>query len=144
MTSDRHKWGDPLRFAPEDRPSGCAQTERTCTQCGLVKVTVHPPRGVPWIEWRDWECREQKQQHGTPPCDRAAQSYAHCLVTWEANARRFPDLLEPYIVALVDNAATDVERLAIMRQGLAETFERRQFQIAEQSAHEPRQMGAPA
>lgn len=26
--------------------------EKTCPFCLLTKITVHPPRGLPWREWR--------------------------------------------------------------------------------------------
>lgn len=55
-----HKWGErvPLETG----------TERTCKVCGLVKVTVHPPHGLPWREWRDPKGGPQMQLSFTPPC----------------------------------------------------------------------------
>ena len=54
-----HRWGKrvPLEH----------QTERTCVRCGLVKVTVHPPLGLPWREWR-MPGQVQVQLEATPPC----------------------------------------------------------------------------
>ena len=64
-----HRWNDtpPVRLAAESFPDGNARTEKTCPKCGLVKITVHPPHGFPWREWRT---REGKIWHGasTPPC----------------------------------------------------------------------------
>lgn len=69
MTATHHKWGDPLRFAPEDCPNGCAQTERRCLKCGVVKITVHPPQGQVWTEWRTGDSGQyQMQLSVTPPC----------------------------------------------------------------------------
>lgn len=58
----RHKWGEGVLVGEHlDR------TERTCSFCGMVKITVHPPQGWPWREWRT---REGKRWEGerTPPC----------------------------------------------------------------------------
>ncbi len=52
------------------------------------------------------------------------QAYDHCLETWQANFRKFPDLFEPYI-RILDDAETNEERLRIMRRSLAETFKQR-------------------
>lgn len=62
----RHRWGEGVLVGEYlDR------TERTCVHCGLVKITVHPPQGWPWREWRT---REGKRWEGenTPPCLEAA------------------------------------------------------------------------
>lgn len=62
----RHRWGEGVLVGEYlDR------TERTCALCGLVKITVHPPQGWPWREWRT---REGKRWEGenTPPCLEAA------------------------------------------------------------------------
>lgn len=58
----KHRWGDGVHVGEHlDR------TERACALCGLVKVTVHPPVGFPWREWR---MRDGKTWQGdaTPPC----------------------------------------------------------------------------
>lgn len=58
----KHRWGDGVCVGDHlDR------TERSCALCGLVKVTVHPPQGFPWREWRT---RDGKVWRGdaTPPC----------------------------------------------------------------------------
>lgn len=48
-----HKWsGGMVRVPARETPNGNDQTERTCATCGLVKITVKPPRGFPWPEWR--------------------------------------------------------------------------------------------
>lgn len=78
MIAPRHKWGEPLRFAAEDCPNGCEQTERRCLNgCGTVRITVHPPNGRAWIEWRTSDPgHAQRQLPATPPC-RAEPVEAH-------------------------------------------------------------------
>lgn len=49
----KHRWEkEPKRLAASERADGNASTERACTICGMVKITVHPPYGLPWREWR--------------------------------------------------------------------------------------------
>lgn len=50
MTAARpkHKWSNPLRRAA---PGGCDYTERECYRCGMLKRTMHPPRGLIWTEF---------------------------------------------------------------------------------------------
>jgi hypothetical protein len=50
----RHSWNatDPKRIAVCDSFDGNDRTEKTCPACGMVKITVHPARGLPWREWR--------------------------------------------------------------------------------------------
>lgn len=52
------------------------------------------------------------------------EAIAHLTVTFNEVNSEFPDLLEPYIVLLVD-ADTDRARAQIMRRGLRETFKKR-------------------
>ena len=64
--AQRHKWGEP--FARLDHtPSGCAETERTCKRCGMIRYTVHPPRGYPWHEWKA-KGQRRVQLDQTPVC----------------------------------------------------------------------------
>lgn len=58
----RHKWGDGVRVGER-----LDHTERTCALCGMVKITVHPPQGFPWREWRTREGKPW-QDENTPPC----------------------------------------------------------------------------
>ena len=54
----RHRWGQPDRFLHK--------TERECIDCGLVKVTHHPPVGFPTKSfWRDAEKLDDAR---TPAC----------------------------------------------------------------------------
>ena len=62
----RHKWGDPVTIV--HGPNGCEQTDRTCVRCGLVKVTMHPPHGLPWRAWRHPKSTVQFPAEHTPPC----------------------------------------------------------------------------
>jgi hypothetical protein len=51
---------------------GNDRTERSCQICGLIKITVHPPQGFPWREWRT---KDGKPWVGylTPPCAQVAE-----------------------------------------------------------------------
>lgn len=67
MTTDpRHRWGDPVTVL-KHTASKCEETERVCAFCDLVKITIHPPQGIPW---RAWRTKEGKRWEGsaTPPC----------------------------------------------------------------------------
>lgn len=64
----RHKWSEPVSIL-DGTPTGCEQTERTCSLCHLVKITVHPPQGFPWRAWRHRSSSVQFTDDYTPPCD---------------------------------------------------------------------------
>lgn len=53
-----HKWNMEHRIPACESPDGNERTERTCPFCMLVKITVHPPRGVAWREWRTKDGRQ--------------------------------------------------------------------------------------
>lgn len=65
----RHRWDHDKekRLAACESPDGNGRTERPCERCGLIKVTVHPPQGLPWREWRTKEGYPW-QGEMTPPC----------------------------------------------------------------------------
>lgn len=65
----KHKWDrdKERRIAAIDCPDGNERTERDCVSCGLVKITVHPPHGFPWREWRTKDGGKWVGA-GTPPC----------------------------------------------------------------------------
>jgi hypothetical protein len=65
----RHSWGkaDDYIVRLDDTPSGCAETERICKDCGMTRFTVHPPHGYPWHEWRA-KGGDRVQLDSTPPC----------------------------------------------------------------------------
>lgn len=65
----RHSWNttDPVRKAACDSIDGNDRTEKTCAHCSLVKITVHPPQGLPWREWRT-KAGETWVGDTTPPC----------------------------------------------------------------------------
>lgn len=72
MTTRRHNWphegeDNYRRLDASACPDGNARTERTCSACSLVKITVHPVHGFPFREWRT---RDGKLWRGdaTPPC----------------------------------------------------------------------------
>lgn len=67
----QHRWQD----APERRihgtefDDGNARTERTCSHCQLVKITVHAADGSrAWREWRHPASLTRFQCEHTPPC----------------------------------------------------------------------------
>jgi hypothetical protein len=64
----QHIFGGPV-FVPRslelDRHP---QTERTCSVCGAVKVTVHAPAGGGWREWRVGASTAQIETNEAPPC----------------------------------------------------------------------------
>lgn len=59
-TSIRHRWRDPDRFEHH--------SERRCEFCSLIKITMHPPRGNPWREWR-YNSGKNFKSDVTPRCD---------------------------------------------------------------------------
>lgn len=71
VKSPHHRWdiNAIIRKPACESQDGNDRTERTCLHCGMVKITVHPPQGFPWHEWRTatgavW------QGDSTPPCVR--------------------------------------------------------------------------
>lgn len=64
----KHKWVGEHRIPACDSIDRNERTERGCPQCGLVKITVHPPHGLPWREWRTAN-GERLIQARTPPCE---------------------------------------------------------------------------
>lgn len=62
----RHRWGEPVAIA--NHPcTGCDETHRACALCGLIKITVHPPHGLPY---RLWQYRDGERADGlTPMCE---------------------------------------------------------------------------
>lgn len=54
MSPANHTWKGCVtrQLAAFESPDGNDRTERVCTTCGAVAITVHGARGVPWIEWR--------------------------------------------------------------------------------------------
>lgn len=70
--STRHTWPHMVEAGyccldGSQYADGNARTERTCIACGLVKVTVHPPHGLPWREWRTAAGKVWRGD-ATPPC----------------------------------------------------------------------------
>lgn len=50
-------------------PTGCQETHRVCAQCRLIKITVHPPHGLPY---RLWQYPDGGRADGlTPMCEAA-------------------------------------------------------------------------
>ena len=63
----RHHWGAAYTVLPNDSHNGCELTQRICEICGLVKITVHPPEGFPYRQWRGKGGMLATLEH-TPPC----------------------------------------------------------------------------
>lgn len=69
MTGPRHDWTSlpSISLSGRETPDGNDRTEKTCSRCSLVKITVHPPQGFPWREWRHAN-GSSFQCESTPPC----------------------------------------------------------------------------
>lgn len=69
LRSPRHDWRKltPRMVPASESPTGCDQTERECSVCGLLKITVHPPRELPYRAWRAPGQQQVTMDH-TPPC----------------------------------------------------------------------------
>lgn len=65
----RHRWNveTQRRLDGHAYHDGNDRTEKDCEHCGLVKVTVHPPQGLPRREWRHWNGQTFVCEQ-TPPC----------------------------------------------------------------------------
>jgi len=48
-----HLFGEEQIVKPEASVTGCEQHEKTCLTCGATRVTVIPPKGDAWREWRE-------------------------------------------------------------------------------------------
>lgn len=69
----RHRWNveTQRRLDGHAFADGNDRNEKDCQFCGLVKITVHPPQGLPWREWRHAN-GQTFQCDATPPCIAAA------------------------------------------------------------------------
>lgn len=66
--SARHVFDDPVSVPPSIELDRHQQTERTCSVCGAVKVTVHAPDGRAWREWRQSASSAQLLLRDDLPC----------------------------------------------------------------------------
>lgn len=50
----RHSWDHAEKkvSVAQETYDGNERHERRCVQCGITKITVLPPHGLPWVEWR--------------------------------------------------------------------------------------------
>lgn len=67
-TKLRHVFGPPKPEPPKPLLGRHQQTERICPLCKLVKVTVHPPEGGGWREWRWGDAPLQFVDRVMPEC----------------------------------------------------------------------------
>jgi hypothetical protein len=68
-----HLLGDPITISPDLSPSGFEQTERTCKNCGAVRILILDPKNA--FYWRAWRRSADSPQVETdipPPCDKDA------------------------------------------------------------------------
>ncbi|WP_445222235.1 hypothetical protein ACKWRH_21510 [Bradyrhizobium sp. Pa8] len=63
-----HVFGDPISVPPSLELDRYQQTERTCSVCGVIKVTVHAPDGRAWREWRQSASSAQLRLRDDLPC----------------------------------------------------------------------------
>lgn len=68
MAERQHSWSTKVRVAGAETITGCDQTEQRCWNCGRVKITVHPPHGLPYLAWRCPDNPQQFTMDATPPC----------------------------------------------------------------------------
>lgn len=74
-----HKWDQvPTYRLPSDSGDGNERNERACQACGLTKITVIPPQGIPWRRWR-WPGGEEFGG-STPQCPKAGVKLAEAVV----------------------------------------------------------------
>jgi hypothetical protein len=76
LKARKHSWGDPKYIHPDSTPSGCRETEKACRNCGLIKITVHPPEGpgngYPYPAWRTKGGTRFPDNGLTPLCEGVA------------------------------------------------------------------------
>lgn len=65
----KHKWKLPERYAAGECQASCDETWRRCMRCGLIKITVKPPEGFPWLEWERPPMLPRFKSELTPPCE---------------------------------------------------------------------------
>lgn len=66
-TRRNHRWIERKTILPDDSVSGCEETHRQCEHCPLIRITVHPPHGLPY---RLWQYRDGERADGlTPMCE---------------------------------------------------------------------------
>lgn len=63
-----HQFGAPVSVPASLELDRHPQTERTCSVCGVVKVTVHAPDGEAWREWRASASSAQHRLADDLPC----------------------------------------------------------------------------
>lgn len=64
----KHRWNIEVRIPAIETSDGNDRTEKQCPFCGLWKITVHPPHGLPWRLWRHKADAQDFLALATPPC----------------------------------------------------------------------------
>jgi len=62
-----HRWDERKTVLPDESISRCEETHRKCLHCPMIRITVHPPRGLPY---RLWQYMDGVRADGlTPMCE---------------------------------------------------------------------------
>lgn len=66
----RHRWpASHDREIPAcESPDGNDRNEKDCRNCGITRITVHPPEGFPFHQWRKPDGFVLPISRFTPPC----------------------------------------------------------------------------
>jgi hypothetical protein len=69
----RHLLGDPIMIPPHLSPSGFEQKEKTCKNCGAVRILILDPKQASFRRaWRRTAGGPQIETDNPPPCDKDA------------------------------------------------------------------------
>lgn len=64
---NRHRWKDDEDPRPVLGADGLERKTPICIHCGMSRITVIPPYGFPWHEWKT-VAGQNWQGELTPPC----------------------------------------------------------------------------
>lgn len=74
MPRQPHVFGDFKRVYADASPSGYEQTERTCKNCGAVRITILTKDGAPLRAWRGPDDAKQVITEVAPLCPQTARA----------------------------------------------------------------------
>jgi hypothetical protein len=69
ISAPHHEWIDDGYRSRNDTASGNDEHERRCRHCGLVKITIHYPFGIPGRAWRTKGAERFPNPGTTPICE---------------------------------------------------------------------------